>query len=116
MDFLTPLFGMRESAFHSALKDCRAEAVIVTAFIRYFAAFNVVITMMMTNPYVNNHYHQQLLSFHQKHYSLCPLAPSTLLLFPPFVSVVEFTRAKECQTFHISSYMSKFPPCLGAQR
>ena len=43
MDFLTPLFGLRESAFHSALKDCRAESVIVTAFIRYFAAFNVVI-------------------------------------------------------------------------
>ena len=32
MDFSTPLFGMCESAFHSALNDCRAEAVVVTAF------------------------------------------------------------------------------------
>jgi hypothetical protein len=43
MDFLTPLFGMRGSAFHQAFNDCRAEAVVVTAFIRFFATFNEVI-------------------------------------------------------------------------
>jgi hypothetical protein len=40
MDFLTNVFGMRESAFHSAEMDCRGEAVVISAFIRYIAAFN----------------------------------------------------------------------------
>ena len=37
MNLLTPVFGMRGKAYHTALRDCEAEAVVVTAFIRYIA-------------------------------------------------------------------------------
>jgi len=37
MNLMTPVFGMRGKAYHTALKDCEAEAVVITAFIRYIA-------------------------------------------------------------------------------
>ena len=38
MNLLTPLFGMRALAFHTALKDCEAESVVITAFVRFIAS------------------------------------------------------------------------------
>ena len=42
MDCLTPIFGMRRSAHHTALLDCDGEAVVITAFIRYIAQFDYI--------------------------------------------------------------------------
>ena len=41
MDFLTPVFGMRAKAHHTALRDCEAEAVVMTAFVRYIGRYLV---------------------------------------------------------------------------
>jgi hypothetical protein len=41
MDFLTPVFGMRAKAHHTALRDCEAEAVLMTAFVRYIGLYVV---------------------------------------------------------------------------
>jgi hypothetical protein len=41
MDFLTPVFGMRAKAHHTALRDCEAEAVVMTAFVRYIGRYVV---------------------------------------------------------------------------
>ncbi|KOO31982.1 hypothetical protein Ctob_009212 [Chrysochromulina tobinii] len=41
MNFLTPVFGMRAKAHHTALRDCEAEAVVMTAFVRYIGRYVV---------------------------------------------------------------------------
>ena len=41
MNFLTPVFGIRAKAHHTALRDCEAEAVVMTAFVRYIGRYVV---------------------------------------------------------------------------
>ena len=50
MDCLTPIFGMKSSAFRNAMKDCDGEAVVISAWLHSYVVCALVDPFIVAIP------------------------------------------------------------------